>query len=296
MSDYIVRATAANGQIRAFASTTKELCETARQIHGTSPVGTAALGRLLTGAGMMGSMMKNKEDLLSIILNADGPMGKTGVTANANAEVKGYISNPDFQNPLNYFGKLDVGGAVGNGTLKVIKDMGLKEPYIGQTALITGEIAEDLTYYFATSEQVPTSVALGVLINTDNSVKQAGGFIIQLMPFAEDSVIDQLETNIKELTSVTALLEEGLSPEQILKKILGKFNPEFSETIPTCYKCNCSREKVSKVLLSVGRKELESMIADGEPVEVKCHFCNTCHVFSIDELKKLLTYSQQSHS
>ncbi len=296
MSDYIVRATAANGQIRAFASTTKELCETARQIHGTSPVGTAALGRLLTGAGMMGSMMKNKEDLLSIILNADGPMGKTGVTANANAEVKGYISNPDFQNPLNYFGKLDVGGAVGNGTLKVIKDMGLKEPYIGQTALITGEIAEDLTYYFATSEQVPTSVALGVLINTDNSVKQAGGFIIQLMPFAEDSVIDQLETNIKELTSVTALLEEGLSPEQILKKILGKFNPEFSETIPTCYKCNCSREKVSKVLLSVGRKELESMIADGEPIEVKCHFCNTCHVFSIDELKKLLTYSQQSHS
>lgn len=296
MSDYIVRATAANGQIRAFASTTKELCETARQIHGTRPVGTAALGRLLTGAGMMGSMMKNKEDLLSIILNADGPMGKTGVTANANAEVKGYISNPDFQNPLNYFGKLDVGGAVGNGTLKVIKDMGLKEPYIGQTALITGEIAEDLTYYFATSEQVPTSVALGVLINTDNSVKQAGGFIIQLMPFAEDSVIDQLETNIKELTSVTALLEEGLSPEQILKKILGKFNPEFSETIPTCYKCNCSREKVSKVLLSVGRKELESMIADGEPIEVKCHFCNTCHVFSIDELKKLLTYSQQSHS
>ncbi len=296
MSDYIVRATAANGQIRAFASTTKELCETARQIHGTSPVGTAALGRLLTGAGMMGNMMKNKEDLLSIILNADGPMGKTGVTANANAEVKGYISNPDFQNPLNYFGKLDVGGAVGNGTLKVIKDMGLKEPYIGQTALITGEIAEDLTYYFATSEQVPTSVALGVLINTDNSVKQAGGFIIQLMPFAEDSVIDQLETNIKELTSVTALLEEGLSPKQILKKILGKFNPEFSETIPTCYKCNCSREKVSKVLLSVGRKELESMIADGEPIEVKCHFCNTCHVFSIDELKKLLTYSQQSHS
>lgn len=296
MSDYIVRATAANGQIRAFASTTKELCEAARQIHGTSPVGTAALGRLLTGAGMMGNMMKNKEDLLSIILNADGPMGKTGVTANANAEVKGYISNPDFQNPLNYFGKLDVGGAVGNGTLKVIKDMGLKEPYIGQTALITGEIAEDLTYYFATSEQVPTSVALGVLINTDNSVKQAGGFIIQLMPFAEDSVIDQLETNIKELTSVTALLEEGLSPEQILRKILGKFNPEFSETIPTCYKCNCSREKVSKVLLSVGRKELESMIADGEPIEVKCHFCNTCHVFSIDELKKLLTYSQQSHS
>lgn len=295
MSDYIVRATAANGQIRAFASTTKELCETARQIHGTSPVGTAALGRLLTGAGMMGSMMKNKDDLLSIILNADGPMGKTGVTANASAEVKGYISNPNFQNPLNYFGKLDVGGAVGNGTLKVIKDMGLKEPYIGQTALITGEIAEDLTYYFATSEQIPTSVALGVLINTDNSVKQAGGFIIQLMPFAEDNVIDRLENKIKQITGVTALLEEGLSPEQILQKILEDFNPEFSQTIPTCYKCNCSREKVSKVLLSVGKKELESMIEDGEPIEVKCHFCNTNHIFSIEELKKLLTYSQHGH-
>lgn len=292
MSDYIVRATAADGQIRAFASTTKELCETARQIHGTSPVGTAALGRLLTGAGMMGSMMKNKNDLLSIILNADGPMGKTGVTANADAEVKGYISNPDFQNPLNYFGKLDVGGAVGNGTLKVIKDMGLKEPYIGQTALITGEIAEDLTYYFATSEQIPTSVALGVLIDTDNSVKQAGGFIIQLMPFAKDTIIDSLENKIKEITSVTALLEDGLSPEQILQKILGDFNPEFSKVISTCYKCNCNREKVSKVLLSVGEKELESMIADGEPIEVKCHFCNTSHVFSIEELKKLLTYSQ----
>ena len=238
-------------------------------------------------------------------------MESVGITADNPQDffINGYSSTEDcpFDLPLsviqsasmdelNYFGKLDVGGAVGNGTLKVIKDMGLKEPYIGQTALITGEIAEDLTYYFATSEQVPTSVALGVLINTDNSVKQAGGFIIQLMPFAEDSVIDQLETNIKELTSVTALLEEGLSPKQILKKILGKFNPEFSETIPTCYKCNCSREKVSKVLLSVGRKELESMIADGEPIEVKCHFCNTCHVFSIDELKKLLTYSQQSHS
>lgn len=288
MSDYIIRATAADGQIRAFASTTKDLCETARQIHGTSPVGTAALGRLLTAAGMMGSMMKNEDDLLSIILNADGPMGKTGVTANVRADVKGYISNPDFQNPLNYFGKLDVGGAVGNGTLKVIKDMGLKEPYIGQTALITGEIAEDLTYYFATSEQVPTSVALGVLIDTDNAVKQAGGFIIQLMPFAEEAVIDSLENKIKEITSVTSLLDQGLSPEQILQKILGDFKPEFNEAISTRYQCSCSREKVSKVLISVGKKELESMIADGEPIEVKCHFCNTNHIFSIEELKKLL--------
>lgn len=288
MSDYIVRATAANGQIRAFASTTRELTEQARQIHQTSPVGTAALGRLLTAAGMMGSMMKNEKDMLSIILNADGPMGKTGVTATANADVKGYISNPDFQNPPNYFGKLDVGGAIGNGTLKVIKDMGLKEPYIGQTGLLTGEIAEDLTYYFATSEQVPTSVALGVLMNHDNTVKQAGGFIIQLMPFADDEVIDKLEAKISEITSITSLLDEGLTPEQILERVLGDFDIEFNGTMPTRYHCNCSHERVSKVLLSVGRKELQSMIDDGEPIEVNCHFCNTSHIFPIEELKELL--------
>ena len=263
MSDYIIRATAANGQIRAFASTTRDLVEHARQIHQTSPVGSAALGRLLTAAGMMGCMMKNEKDVLSILINADGPMGKTGVTADAQANVKGYISNPTFQNPPNFFGKLDVGGAIGNGTLKVIKDMGLKEPYIGQTGLLTGEIAEDLTYYFATSEQVPTSVALGVLMNTDNTVKQAGGFIIQLMPFAEDTIIDRLEEKIKEITSVTALLDEGLSPEQILEKILGDFNLEINDKLPTQYHCNCGREKVSKVLISVGKKELQSMIDDG---------------------------------
>lgn len=288
MSDYIVRATAADGQIRAFASTTRELTEQARQIHQTSPVGTAALGRLLTAAGMMGWMMKNEKDMLSILINADGPMGKTGVTADAHANVKGYISNPDFQNPPNYFGKLDVGGAIGNGTLKVIKDMGLKEPYIGQTGLLTGEIAEDLTYYFATSEQVPTSVALGVLMNHDNTVKQAGGFIIQLMPFADESIIDRLEEKLKEITSVTALLEEGLSPEQILEKILGEFGIEFNQTTPTRYLCNCSHERVSKVLISVGKKELQSMIDDGEPIEVNCHFCNTSHVFPTSELKELL--------
>lgn len=292
MSDYIVRATAADGQIRAFASTTRDLVETARQIHNTSPVGTAALGRLLTAAGMMGCMMKNKNDMLSILLNADGPMGKTGVTANADADVKGYISNPDFQNPPNYFGKLDVGGAVGNGTLKVIKDMGLKEPYIGQTGLITGEIAEDLTYYFATSEQVPTSVALGVLMNHDNTVKQAGGFILQLMPFAEEELIDRLEKKINEITSITSLLNEGLSPEQILEKVLGEFGLELNGTIPTRYHCSCSHERVAKVLLSVGKKELESMIADGKPIEVNCHFCNTNHIFSIEELKELLLHAR----
>ena len=289
MSDYIIRATAANNQIRCFASTTRNLVEEARKIHGTSPVGTAALGRLLTAAGIMGTMMKGDNDSLSIIVNADGPMGKIGVTADSKANVKGYISNPDFQNPPNYRGKLDVGGAIGNGTLKVIKDMGMKEPYIGTTGLITGEIAEDLTYYFATSEQVPTSVGLGVLMNKDNTVKQAGGFIIQLMPFADDDAVDKLEKNIKEISSVTSMLDEGLSPEDILKHILNGFDLEITASQPTLYHCGCSRERISKALISVGKKELQDMINKGKEIEVNCHFCNTNYTFDIDQLKRLLS-------
>lgn len=288
MSDYIIRATAADGQIRAFASTTRELVEHARITHGTSPVGTAALGRLLTAAGIMGSMMKGDKDLLSIIINADGPMGKTGVTADSKANVKGYISTPEFQNPPNYLGKLDVGGAIGNGNLRVIKDMGLKEPYVGTVGLITGEIAEDLTYYFATSEQVPTSVGLGVLMNKDNTVRQAGGFIVQLMPFASDEVIDRLEENIKNISSVTSMLDSGMSPEDILRQVLSGFNLDITDTIPTQYCCNCSKERVSKALISVGRAELKSMINDGKEIEVNCHFCNTNYIFSVEELKEML--------
>lgn len=288
MSDYIIRATAADGQIRAFASTTRELVEHARIIHGTSPVGTAALGRLLTAAGIMGSMMKGDKDLLSIIINADGPMGKTGVTADSKANVKGYISTPEFQNPPNYLGKLDVGGAIGNGNLRVIKDMGLKEPYVGTVGLITGEIAEDLTYYFATSEQVPTSVGLGVLMNKDNTVRQAGGFIVQLMPFASDEVIDRLEENIKNISSVTSMLDSGMSPEDILRQVLSGFDLDITDTIPIQYCCNCSKERVSKALISVGRAELKSMINDGKEIEVNCHFCNTNYIFSVEELKEML--------
>ncbi len=288
MSDYIIRATAADGQIRAFASTTSELVEHARITHGTSPVGTAALGRLLTAAGIMGIMMKGDKDLLSIIINADGPMGKTGVTADSKANVKGYISTPEFQNPPNYLGKLDVGGAIGNGNLRVIKDMGLKEPYVGTVGLITGEIAEDLTYYFATSEQIPTSVGLGVLMNKDNTVRQAGGFIVQLMPFASDEVIDRLEENIKNISSVTSMLDSGMSPEDILRQVLSGFDLDITDTIPTQYCCNCSKERVSKALISVGRAELKSMIDDGKEIEVNCHFCNTNYIFSVEELKEML--------
>ena len=288
MSDYIVRAMAANQQIRAFAATTKNLVEHARSIHGTSPVATAALGRLLTAGAMMGASLKGEKDLLTLQIKGDGPLNGLTVTTDSSSNVKGYVNNPTFVNPPNFMGKFDVGGAIGYGTLRVIRDMGLKEPYVGETDLITGEIAEDLTYYFAKSEQIPTAVGLGVLMNKENTVRQAGGFIIQLMPFAEDSVIDELEKRINEINSVTSMLEDGLSPEGILEKILEPFGVEFTDTVPTAYKCNCSRERVTKALISVGRKELESMIDEGKDVELNCHFCNTNYTFSIDDIKKLI--------
>ena len=288
MSDYIVRATAAGSQIRAFAATTRELVEHARQIHNTSPVATAALGRLLTGGAMMGSMMKGEKDVLTIQMKGDGPIEGVIVTADSSANVKGYVGNPNVIIPPNYLGKLDVGAAIGYGTMFVSKDLGLKEPYNSQLPLTTSEVAEDLTYYFAKSEQVPSAVALGVLMEKDNTVKQAGGFIIQLMPFADEKIIEALEEKIAKITSVTSLLEKGLTPEQILEEVLEGFDIEFLDTIPTKFDCNCSKKKVTKALIGVGRKGLKEMIDDGEPIEVNCHFCNTHYVFEIDELKALL--------
>ncbi len=288
MKDYIVRATAANAQIRAFASTTRELVEIARAKHHTSPVATAALGRLLTAGGMMGSMLKGDDDLLTLQIKGSGPIGAIVVTADAKARVKGYVNHPEVVLPPNAKGKLDVGGAIGLGMLSVIKDMGLKEPYVGQCILQTGEIAEDLTYYFATSEQVPSSVGLGVLMNKDNTVKQAGGFIVQLMPFAEEAVIAQLEENIKKISSVTSILDEGLTPEGILERVLEGLPIEITDTMDTEFYCNCSKERVSKALISVGKKELESMIADGKPIVMNCHFCDTNYTFETEELKALL--------
>lgn len=288
MSDYIIRAMAAGGQIRAFAATTKDLVEHARQIHNTSPVATAGLGRMLTAASMMGATLKNSSDVLTLIAKGDGPLGGITVTADSASNVKGYVNNPSFVNPPNFFGKFDVGGAIGNGTLTVIKDIGLKGPYSGQVSLITGEIAEDLTYYFATSEQVPTSVALGVLMNKNNTVRQAGGFIIQLMPFASDEVIDALEAKIKEITSITSLLDSGMSPEDILNQVLGDMDLEITDTIPTAYNCNCSRERVTKAIISIGKKEITDMINEGKDIEVNCHFCNKNYVFTPEDLKKLI--------
>ena len=292
MGDYIVRATAADNQIRAFAATTKELVEKARAAHDTSPVATAALGRLLTGGVMMGVMMKGEKDLLTLQGKGDGPIGGITVTADSQGHVKGYVENPDVLLPANALGKLDVGGAVGNGMLRVIKDMGLKEPYVGQVALETGELGDDLTYYFATSEQVPSSVGLGVLMEKDNTVKQAGGFIIQLMPFTDEKVIEALEKKISEVQSVTSMLNLGMTPEDILNELLGEFHPEISEKIPAEFHCDCSKKRVEKVLISLGKKELTSIINDGKPVELKCHFCNSGYTFTTEELKEILKKSR----
>ena len=289
MKDYIVRATAANAQIRAFAATTKETVETARASHDLSPVASAALGRLLTGGAMMGSMLKGEEDLLTLQIIGDGPIGQITVTADAKGNVKGYVNHPEVMLPPNAVGKLDVGGAVGNGILRVIKDMGLKEPYCGQTALQTGEIAEDLTYYFATSEQVPSGVGLGVLMDKEyGSVRQAGGFIIQLMPFAEETIIEKLEENLKALPPVTTMLEEGKTPEEILQTVLAGMEVSFTDRIPVRFFCNCDKKRVEKAIISIGKNDIGEMIAEGKPITVNCHFCNKNYTFSVEELKELL--------
>lgn len=292
MSDYIVRATAANNQVRAFAATTRDVVETARAAHNTSPVATAALGRLLTAGAMMGSMMKNEQDMLTIQIKCDGPIQGLTVTADVAGNVKGYVENPEVMLPPSKKGKLDVANALGLGVLSVIKDMGLKEPYVGQTILMTSEIAEDLTYYFATSEQVPSSVGLGVLMEKDNTVKQAGGFIIQVMPFVEDEVVTKLEENIAKIESVTSMLDKGLSPEQILETVLDGMGVEFTDTMPTQFSCNCSKERVEKALISIGKKDIQEMIDDGKEIEMHCHFCNTSYQFSVEELKEILKKSR----
>lgn len=286
--DYIIRATAADSQVRAFAAVTKETVETARKDHNTSPVATAALGRLLTAGAMMGVMMKGEKDILTLQVKADGPLNGITVTADSQGRVKGYVGNPEVLLPANDKGKLDVSGAVGNGFLNVIKDMGLKEPYSGQVDLQTGEIAEDLTYYFAVSEQVPSAVGLGVLMNKDNTVREAGGFIVQVMPFAEEKTIAKLEENIQKIQSVTTLLEQGHTPESLLEAVFEGLDMEIMDKVPTEFYCNCSKERVEKALISIGRKDLNEMIQEGKEIELNCHFCNTNYVFSVEELKEIL--------
>ncbi len=287
MPDYMIRATAADGQIRAFAVTSKDTAETARRRHNTSPVITAALGRLLSGAAMMGAMMKGEKDLLTIQIRGSGPAKALIVTADANGHVKGYPETPDVILPPDSRGKLNVSGALGIGIMSVIKDIGMKEPYVGQIELKTGEIADDLTYYFAVSEQIPSSVGLGVLMNKDNTVRQAGGFIIQLMPFTDEKIIQKLEERISGLSSVTELLEKDGTPEGLLKEVLLDLPFEVTDTIPVEFHCGCSKERIAKSLATIGKKDLEEMIADQEGIEVKCHFCNTDYKFSAEDLKQI---------
>ena len=286
--DYIIRGTAADEQVRFFAATTKDLVEAARKAHNTSPVATAALGRLMTGGVMMGRMMKGDDDLLTLIVKGDGPIGGLTVTADSLGRVKGYAENPDVILHAKTNGHLDVGGAVGNGFLQVIRDTGLKEPYVGQTDLISGEIAEDLTVYFATSEQVPSAVGLGVLMAKNNTVKQAGGFIIQVMPDASDEVITKLEQKLTEVTDISALLDEGMTPEEIIEYVMAGMDPEILERTAAEFYCNCSKERISRVLAGIGRKDLEEIIKDGKDIEVNCHFCEKTYKFSPDELREIL--------
>lgn len=292
MKDYIVRATAADGQVRAFAAVTRQTVEEARRRHGTSPVATAALGRLLTAGAMMGSMMKNDSDMLTLKIRGDGPLGGITVTADSRANVKGYVDVPDVMLPPKN-GKLDVGGAVGIGMIQVIKDMGLKEPYCGQTILVTSEIAEDLTYYFANSEQVPSSVGLGVLMERDNTVKTAGGFILQMMPFAQDATISRIEENLKNVTSVTALLDQGYTPEDLLEELLGNVGLEITDKVPARFFCSCSKERVEHAVAGIGRKDIQDMIDDGKDIEVKCHFCNSAYQYTVEDLKRIVKRSRK---
>ena len=284
MSDYIVRATAANDAIRAFAITSRDLVEEARGRHNTSPIVTAALGRMLSAGSMMGVMLKGEDDLVTLQIQGSGPLKGITVTANHKGEVKGFPNVAVVDLPPK-IGKLDVGGAIDLGIMRVIKDMGLKEPYVGTVELQTGEIAEDLTYYYAVSEQIPSSVGLGVLMNKDNTVNCAGGFIIQLMPFTAEEVIEKLEENLKTLPSVTDMLSSRKTPEQMLETVLAGLDIDFKETYPACYKCDCSRDRVVKSLASLGKEDMDDIISDGKPVEVRCQFCNEAYEFTIEELK-----------
>ncbi|MCR4597055.1 MAG: Hsp33 family molecular chaperone HslO [Lachnospiraceae bacterium] len=288
MKDTLVRAIADNAQIRAFAVRTTDMTETARRAHDTSPVVTAALGRLMSGAAMMGSMLGEEDELLTLQVDGDGDVGGLVVTADGHGSVKGYAKNPQAMCPASAAGKLDVGRIVGRGYLTVIKDMGMEEPYNSRIELVTGEIGDDLAQYFVSSEQIPSGVGLGVLMNKDNTVRCAGGFIIQLMPFASDECVARLEQSLSEIKSVTALLDRGLDPEEMLKEILTGVDVEITDRREVAFRCNCTRDRVERVLLSMGRQQLEELASDGEDVELNCQFCNTHYVFSPQEIRELL--------
>jgi len=289
MEDHIVRATAANGMIRAFAAVTTEMVQEAHRIHGTSGVATAALGRTLTAAAMMARTLKNDSDVMTIQVRGDGPLGLIVVVTDAASNVRGYVHNPNVYIPLNAAGKFDVAGAVGrNGYLNVIKDLGLKEPYTGYVKLVSGEIGEDLAYYYAYSEQIPTALAVGVLVDPDENVRVAGGYILQLMPEADEETIGYLEDKVMYADSVTYMLSSGMDASAILDSLLGEKGLQYVEKLPCRYKCNCSRERMERNLISLGAKELSEIADEQHGAELQCHFCNTKYHFTEEELRALI--------
>lgn len=288
MEDYIVRATAGGGSIRAFAATTREMVQYAREVHNTTPVASAALGRMLTAAAMMGSMLKGEKDLVTLQIRGLGPLKGIVVSADSHCRVKGYVFNPNVDIPSKYPGKLDVSGAIGEGYMSVIKDIGLKEPYAGRIQLVSGEIAEDLTYYYAQSEQTPSAVALGVLVDRDTSIRRAGGFIIQLLPDAPEEMIALLEQRLNTIPYVTDLMDMGRTPEDILGMILEGMDMKILDTVPTAFYCNCTKERVEKALISIGREELEKIVFEDQKANLHCHFCAKEYDFTKDELERLL--------
>ncbi|MDF2523609.1 MAG: disulfide bond chaperone [Clostridiales bacterium] len=289
MQDYIISSTAAEGTVRAFAAVTTNMVREAQKVHGLSPVASAALGRTITAAAIMSRSLKGEKDTLTIQIKGDGKLGGIVVVTDSSSNVRGYVFNPGIYIPLNEKGKLDVSTAIGkDGYMNVIKDLGMKEPYIGYVKLVSGEIAEDIAYYFASSEQVPTAVALGVLVNPNEEVENAGGFMIQLMPGAEDDIITYLETKIASVPSITKLLSEGKGPEDILEILLGEKSLKILERYECKYQCNCSRDRMERNLISLGKKELLSIIEEQKGAETQCHFCNTKYNFSEEDIKKLI--------
>ena len=284
--DRIISGMARGNEIRFFAADTRDMVEKSREIHNTSPICTAALGRLLTAGAMMAAMMKNEDDVLTLSIDGDGPAKGLTVTADAALNVKGIIKNPLVILPPNAAGHLNVGGAIGRGTLSVIRDEGIAQPYVGRTQLVSGEIAEDITYYYAESEQIPTSVGLGVLMSRDNTVRRAGGFIIQLLPFASNETISFLEDRLAAFSSVTSFLDKGADIADMIRELVGD-DMTIEQTRETQYKCNCSRERVTKALISIGKKELDDMIKDGESITLNCEFCDSHYTFTIDELREI---------
>ena len=289
MQDHIVRAMTADGYIKATAIRSTDLVERARNIHKTTPTATAALGRVLTAASMMGNTQKVENGALTLQIKGGGPLGTILATSDAVGNVRGYVNNPSITLLEKYVGKLDVGAAVGtDGMLTVIRDLQMKEPYIGSVALVSGEIGDDVTAYFAQSEQTPTACALGVLVDTDQSVRAAGGYLIQLLPGAPDEAIDKLEAGIQKAGAVTPMLESGMSPEDILRRVMSDFELESLETTPVAYKCYCSRERVTSTLIAIGKKDLQEIADEGEPITIECQFCDTKYRFTPEEIRALL--------